>query len=304
MSKKNALGRGLNALLPDSEMEFEREMSFFSCPVDAIYPNPFQPRKEFNAEGLDELADSIREKGLIQPLIVLKENDGRGGYFLIAGERRLRASKMAGLTEVPVIVKDVPSEDLLELALIENIQRQDLHPLEEAEAYSRLIDEFNLTQEEIARRVGKERSTVTNTLRLLKLPDFVKHDLFNGSMSAGHARVLLGFSDNETVIKAIRDEIVAHSLSVRQAEALAKKHQNGEEVNTKRTKKQPAGIPQSFCRTLNNALFNYLGTNTRIVQNGLQGKLEISYKSADDLDRILRLILKNAAFENQAQTVS
>jgi len=291
MNKRSALGRGLNALLPASGPE-ENDPSYFFCPIGSIYPNPYQPRREFNPEGLEELADSIREKGVIQPLVVLKEDGERGGFFLVAGERRLRASKIAGLKEVPVVVKDVSSEDLLELALIENIQRENLNPLEEAAAYDRLLNEFGLTQEEIAQKVGKERSTVTNTLRLLKLPESIKNDLMRGTLSVGHARVLLGISEDELVIKALRDEIVSGSLSVRQAEALVKSHKTGAEKSGKRNKKQRGLIPKPYCRALTNALFNYLNAATRIVQNGSQGKVEIEYKTAEDLERIMGLIIK------------
>ncbi|MCK5436874.1 MAG: ParB/RepB/Spo0J family partition protein, partial [Desulfobulbaceae bacterium] len=189
MARPDVLGRGLNALLPGLEEETSADFSlpYFICPVDSIRPNPFQPRKDTKNWDLDGLAESIREKGVLQPLIVRKSDDS--GYELIAGERRLRAAKMAGLDQVPVIVKDVSANDTLELALIENIQRQDLNSLEEAEAYQKLTQDFGLTQEEVAGRVGKERSTVTNALRILQLPDYAKQDIIDGVLTAGHARV-------------------------------------------------------------------------------------------------------------------
>lgn len=292
MSRKNALGRGLDSLLPATESVRQEESPFFHCPIDAIAPNPYQPRKEFDPEGLQELADSIREKGVIQPLIVLKNNDQAESFLLITGERRWRASRLAGLTEVPVVLKDAATEDLLEMALIENIQRQDLNPLEEAEAYNRLINELGLTQEETAKRVGKERSTVTNMLRLLRLPEYAKSDLVCGTLSMGHARALLSLADDEIAVKALRDEIIANDLSVRQTEALIKENKKDVGKGGVRKKKASAAIPLPYCRALANALGSYMGARTRIVQNGTQGTVHIEYTSPVDLERILGLIMK------------
>jgi ParB family chromosome partitioning protein len=288
MYKRSGLGKGLNALLPgDDEREEAGSRTYFLCPIGAIKPNPYQPREEMDGDALAELAASIKEKGILQPLVVVES--GPGAYELIAGERRLRASKIAGLAEVPVVVKEASSQDRLELALIENIQRQNLNPLEEAKAYERLVREFGLTQEAVAVQVGKERSTVANVLRILNLPDYAKEDLAKGTLTLGHARVLLGIEENDAV-RALRDEIVAKGLTVRQAEQLAKMLKNpGRAVRPK--KKAAAEIPDAYCRTVNKELASYLGTKSRILQNGSRGKLEIEYHSPDELKRLLGLIM-------------
>ena len=292
MSKKtvSALGKGLDALLPSSGSD-GRE--YFLCPIDAIEANPDQPRKDINDTALAQLSASILEKGVLLPLVVC-EHGGEGRYQIIAGERRWRAAKMAGLDEVPVLVKDVTPLDRFELALIENIQRQDLNPLEEAQAYLRLVKEFHLTQEEVAKRVGKERSTVANALRINQLPDFAKQDLARGVLSMGHARVLLSVGD-EASMREVRDEIVEQGLTVRQAEALAqrqKKKMAAASSGAKRTPRKSANeLPESYCKSLANGLINFLDTKARIVQSGTRGKLEIEYYSHDDLERVLSLIL-------------
>ncbi|MGV1100612.1 ParB/RepB/Spo0J family partition protein [Thiovibrio sp. JS02] len=294
MSKRTApaLGKGLNALLPSGRGEGGE---YFLCPIDSIEPNPHQPRKDINDEALVQLSSSISEKGILLPLVVCQLD--HGGYQIIAGERRWRAAKMAGVDEVPVLVKDVSPQDRLELALIENIQRQDLNPLEEAEAYLRLVKEFNLTQEEVAKRVGKERSTVANALRINQLPDFAKEDLIRGTLSMGHARVLLSV-DDESTMREMRDEIVEQGLTVRQAEALAKKQKKtigqGNGRGGSRPRKSGNALPESYCRSMANDLINYLGTKAKIIQNGSRGKVEIEYYSTDDLDRLLGLILPDS----------
>ena len=286
----SALGKGLDALLPSSGSD-GRE--YFLCPIDFIEANPNQPRKDINDTALAQLSASIREKGVLLPLVVC-EHGADGRYQIIAGERRWRAAKMAGLDEVPVLVKDVTPLDRLELALIENIQRQDLNPLEEAEAYLRLVKEFHLTQEEVAKRVGKERSTVANALRINQLPDYAKEDLVRGVLSMGHARVLLSVGD-ETSMREVRNEIVEQGLTVRQAEALAQKHKKKVTTAGSGAKRQPRKsaneLPESYCKSLANGLINYLDTKARIVQSGTRGKLEIEYYSHDDLERVLSLIL-------------
>ncbi len=284
-----ALGKGLDALLPSGSSD-GRE--YFLCPIDFIEANPEQPRKDINDTALAQLSASILEKGVLLPLVVCAHG-AEGRYQIIAGERRWRAAKMAGLDEVPVLVKDVSPLDRLELALIENIQRQDLNPLEEAEAYLRLVKEFNLTQEEVAKRVGKERSTVANALRINQLPDYAKEDLVRGVLSMGHARVLLSVSD-ETAMREVRNEIVEQGLSVRQAEALAQKHKKIAATNNgakKQPRKSANELPESYCKSLANGLINYLDTKARIIQSGTRGKLEIEYYSHDDLERVLALIL-------------
>ncbi len=286
----SALGKGLDALLPSGASD-GRE--YFLCPIDFIEANPTQPRKDINDTALAQLSASILEKGILLPLVVC-EHGAEGRYQIIAGERRWRAAKMAGLDEVPVLVKDVTPLDRLELALIENIQRQDLNPLEEAEAYLRLVKEFHLTQEEVAKRVGKERSTVANALRINQLPDYAKEDLVRGVLSMGHGRVLLSVGD-EATMREVRNEIVEQGLTVRQAEALAKKHKQkmataggGEK---RQLKKSANELPESYCKSLANGLINYLDTKARIIQGGTRGKIEIEYYSHDDLERVLSLIL-------------
>jgi len=286
----SALGKGLDALLPSSGSD-GRE--YFLCPIDFIEANPDQPRKDINDTALSQLSASILEKGILLPLVVC-EHGAEGRYQIIAGERRWRAAKMAGLDEVPVLVKDVTPLDRLELALIENIQRQDLNPLEEAEAYLRLVKEFHLTQEEVAKRVGKERSTVANALRINQLPDYAKGDLVRGTLSMGHARVLLSVGD-EASMREVRNEIVEQGLTVRQAEALAKKYKKKVVAPGGGAKRQPRKsaneLPESYCKSLANGLINYLDTKARIIQSGTRGKLEIEYYSHDDLERVLSLIL-------------
>lgn len=287
MSKRaSGLGKGLSSLLPDQN----DDRVYFLCPIDAIQPNTYQPRKKMNSAALDELAASITKKGILQPLVVSKlEEDGR--YELIAGERRLRAAKKAGLEEVPVVIREAGAQERLELALIENIQRQNLNPMEEAEAYQQLLDEFDLTQEEVSLQVGKERSTVANTLRLLNLPGYAKDDLSAGTISMGHARVLLSI-DNEKNRRALRDEIISKKLSVRQTEEWAKRLKEKSKSATTRHKKKNGDLPESYCKSLNNDLVGYLGTKSKIIQNGSRGKLEISYHSQDDLERLLDLIVR------------
>lgn len=287
MKEKMGLGKGLDALLPAREELAIYGKEYFVCPVEAIKANPLQPRKKINSQGLTELAASIGEKGVLQPLVVRKSGDV---YELIAGERRWRAAQLAGLKEVPVVVKDVSSAESLEIALVENVQRQDLNPLEEAEAYERLMQEFKLNQEEVARKVGKERSTVANYLRLVNLPDFAKEDLVNEVLTMGHARVLLGI-EGAGQQKEVRDQVVTHGLSVRQCEALAKKIRRKGHV--KRVSTADKGLlPDSYRQALINELMRYLGVKVDIAQKGSRGKIEIEYYSAADLDRLLALIMK------------
>ena len=294
---KDVLGRGLGSLLPDDMEDEEKKLAdgeYILCDIDHIRPNPYQPRKEMDEEALQELTLSIEQKGILQPLVVTEDTDSSElRYILIAGERRLRASRLAGLAEVPVIVRDIAdNQNRLELALIENIQRQNLNPLEEALAYKQLIHEFALTQEEVAKQVGKERSTVTNTMRLLNLPDFAKDDMAAGRLSMGHARVLLAL-DNEQDIREIRDKIIRQGLSVRKAEELVSTKKKQGKENNEQGRKQPANhkpIPNSYCRTLSNDLIRHLGTKAKIVQSGDRGKIEIEYYSLDDLERIHDLI--------------
>jgi ParB family chromosome partitioning protein len=284
MSKKTGLGQGVNLLFGE-----ERE-KFFECNINKIVPNKYQPRTNFNSNDLQELADSIREKGVIQPLIVTTGSDNN--FELVAGERRLRASKLAGLSQVPVILIDVDNEDsLLELALIENIQRTDLNAIEEAEAYRKLIEKFNYTQEETAKRVGKQRSTVTNMLRLLKLPDLVKDDITNGLLTEGHGRALVKLVDNPLKLQEIRNLVIKNGLSVRQTEKIIKKTSFSKPTNKNSNKPASEEIPSSYKNSLVTQLTNRLNSKVVITENGSRGKIEIEYYSLDDLDRVTELLL-------------
>ncbi len=290
MSKPSGLGKGVNLLFGDDQ-DYEK---YFECDIKTIIPNKYQPRTSFDQNELQELANSIQENGIIQPLIVT-QSEKSGFYNLIAGERRLRASKLAGLTAVPVILRDVENEDsLLELAIIENVQRTDLNPIEEAEAYSKLIDKFGYTQDETAKKVGKNRSTVTNMLRLLNLPTFIKGDLVAGSLSEGHARSFLRINEDPSLQREVRDLVINNKLSVRQTEKLIKKL-------TSPTRPKPVAktevdeIPTSFLSALTTQLTNALNTNVSIHQNGTRGKVEIDFYSLDDLERLVGFILNQSS---------
>ncbi len=288
------LGKGLSALLP-SGLEQKDNSTFFYCHIDRITPNPDQPRKDVDPKRLEELAASIREKGILQPLVVLRREDNT--YQLIAGERRWRAARLADLLEVPVIVRELDGDaDQLELALIENVQRQNLNPVEEAESYHRLMTEFNLTQEQVARKVAKERSTVANALRLLQLPPEMRRDIIENRLTAGHARALLAIQAWPELMEQLRREIIDRQLSVRQAEILArrlkKERQQAKPAAKKTAARKEAALPESYCRTLCNNLERFLGVKSKIIQNGSRGKLEIEYYSPDDLERLLALIIK------------
>jgi ParB family transcriptional regulator, chromosome partitioning protein len=284
MSKKTGLGQGVSLLFGE-----ERE-KFFECNINNIIPNKFQPRTNFDAKDLQELADSIREKGVIQPLIVTTGSDNN--FELVAGERRLRASKLAGLSQVPVILVDVENEDsLLELALIENIQRTDLNAIEEAEAYRKLIEKFNYTQEETAKRVGKQRSTVTNMLRLLKLPELIKGDITNGLLTEGHGRALVKLVDSPLKLQEIRNLIIKNGLSVRQTEKIIKKTEFSKSPTKTTNQNTPEEIPPSYKSSLITQLTNRLNSKVSIIENGSRGKIEIEYYSLDDLDRVTELLL-------------
>ena len=289
MGKKSVLGRGVGALLP-TDLDQAEDEKFFLCDIDKIKPNPNQPRSYFDEEKLNRLAESIRERGVIQPLLVSRAKGNR--YDLIAGERRLRAARIAGVDEVPVVVMEPGSDnESLELALIENIQRQDLNPIEEATAYSRLIHEFNLTQEEGAAKVGRKRSTITNVLRLLKLPRPLQDDVVAGRISEGHARVLLRLKDDQDRMWEIRDRIVNEDISVREAERLCRNRKAARPVRSKPSRTVDSDeLPKTYCKALTNQITNYLNTKVRIVQNGSRGKLEIEYYSSDDLDRLVSLL--------------
>jgi ParB family transcriptional regulator, chromosome partitioning protein len=284
--KKTGLGKGLDALFPEIGIEQEAPASdFFDCDVDSIRPNPFQPRRQFPETEMAELAESIRTQGILQPLLVRKAADG---FELIAGERRLRAAKLAGLYKVPVVVKDIKDTELLELSIIENIQRQDLNPMEEAEAYQQLLTEFDLTQEQVAQRVGKSRPAVANFLRLNQLPQELKAFLRDGTLSTGHARAILGLSTSALQRKAGKIT-VEQGLSVRETERLVQRLNLDIEPKKIPEKDKNDGYFQGIAEELS----RQFGTKVAIKRRGAKGKLEIDFYSDQDLDRVLGLLKAN-----------
>lgn len=282
MAKKSGLGKGLDALLPPAE-EQPLEHGVRQIQTTKIMPNPRQPRVNFNPADLDELATSIREHGVIQPLIIT-QGEMPGTYTLIAGERRLMAARLIDLEEVPAIIREASDQDLVELALVENVQRADLGPLEAAEAYRQLSEDFGLSHEEIAARVGKNRTTVTNTLRLMKLPEDAKEALVSGKISEGHARVLLSLPTEEAQ-SAVLNSILKLDLNVRQTEELVRKL-GGE----KPSKEQPVP-PDPQVKELEEQLRQRLGTKVTLNQKRKGGTLTIHYYSAEELDSLLEIIL-------------
>ena len=277
MAKRKALGKGLSALIPDAAVTADGGGGdLISINIDEISPNRFQPRKDFDDAKIGELAASIREKGIIQPLVVRETDEG---YELIAGERRLRAAKIAGLSSVPAVIWGVPDAEALELALIENIQRENLNPIEEAYAYHRLIEEFALTQEQMAQKVGRDRSTITNSLRLLSLPRVVRSDLAEGALTPGHGRALLSLADERTILIA-RDKFVAKGMSVREAEAFVKRIREGQKEQKDKPEIDTAILD------IEEELTRALGTRVRIVSKGVGGSIVIEYYSLLELDRI------------------
>lgn len=278
--KKLALGRGLDALLPDIEPIENISEVYFECDIERIYPNRYQPRLRFPNDELEEMSRSIKQQGIIQPLLVRK--DGHG-YELVTGERRLRAAKKAGLKHVPVFVKTITDADLLEMSIVENVQREDLNPIEEAEAYNRLITEFGLTQDQAAVRVGKSRSAVANLLRLRQLPEQIKSSIMDGALSMGHARALLGAA-NSAQQNAVWRVVVSKRLSVRETENLVKRLK----AEQKKPKQASPGSEQRYFLSLSDDLSRHFGTKVQIKRRGQKGKVEIEFYSNDDLDHLLR----------------
>ena len=277
MVKRTGLGRGMAALLPVIE---DRGRVYFSCPIEEIRPLRGQPRKTFSGEKLEELAASIREKGIIQPLVVRNKDDH---YELIAGERRWRAAQKAGLREVPVVIQDVSDHTALEMALVENIQREDLNAVEEAEAYQALMVSLDLSQEELAKRVGKERSTVANALRLLKLPDEIKKDIVEERLTMGHGRSLLPLADSP-LMRQTRDEVVKRGLSVRETESLVRRLQSGPVKKSRSTPLTPE------MTDLQERLKRHFKAKVAINRSGRKGKIEISFSDTTELTRIIELL--------------
>jgi ParB family chromosome partitioning protein len=279
MDKRPALGKGLSALIPDAP---EPRVGPLEVDVDRLTPNALQPRAQWNDARLEDLARSIKSNGVIQPIIV--PHDGRPRFQIIAGERRWRAAQKAGLLRVPVVVRDVvPGQErsLLEMALVENIQRENLNPIDEALAYRRLSDEFHLTQEDIATAVGKDRASVANFLRLLKLPDEIRAEVAAGRLSMGHARALLALVDTADQ-RRLASDVIARHLSVRETESLAKKMAQGAKPSV-----DPAPRPPDVhTRAAEDRLRLALGTRVRIIRQGTRGRLEIDFASEVELIRI------------------
>ncbi|HET6465736.1 MAG TPA: ParB/RepB/Spo0J family partition protein [Nitrospiria bacterium] len=283
--QKKALGRGLDALfdrsLPVGEPGAVSTGRFLDLDIRRIIPNRYQPRKTFREQDLQELTASVKERGILQPVLVRTTEGGQ--YELIAGERRWRAAKLAGLEKIPAMIQQASDPDAVELALIENLQRQDLNPIETAKAYHRLVDEFRLTQEEVAKRVGKDRSSIANTLRLLNLPPEIQEALASDRLTVGHAKVLLSLTGLQAQLRMAR-RILQKGLSVRAAELAAKRA-------PARDRSGPAGIRTALTEA-EERLIRYLGTRVRITVTNGGGQVAIHYHNPTDLDRLLDLILK------------
>ena len=279
-TKKNPLGRGLDAIMLDSDIV--SESGVIVVRISDVEPNAGQPRKDFNPEELASLADSIAEYGLIQPITVRKVGER---YQIVAGERRWRAARMAGLSEIPVSVISADDKKSAEIALVENIQRKNLNPVEEAEAFSSLIDEYGLTQEDVGRRVGRSRSSITNTLRLLDLPVEVRKYLSVGTLSEGHARALLGLKDKEKIVPTA-DKVVLSAISVRETEKLVR------ELNAPPKEPSSRQDPEKevYVKDLERKITSRLGRTVKIVQSGDRGTVNIGFSDNKDLDTVLRLI--------------
>jgi ParB family transcriptional regulator, chromosome partitioning protein len=284
---KRALGKGIGALLGEDEKPDLSSVA--EVPLAALKANPEQPRQEFGDAALRELADSIKEKGILQP--ILAEAAGDGSYTIIAGERRVRAARLAGLKTIPVVVRQFSDEEKLEIALIENVQREDLTPIEEALAYRRLMEMANLSQEQIAVKVGKDRSTVANTLRLLKLPEEAREALSRAEITPGHARALLTLV-NPSDQKLLLRRIVEKGISVREAEEMANQLNKGKKGASKKghagAEAPAAKIPEA--RDIEQKLIEKLGTKVELKGTGKKGRIEISYFSTDELERILEIL--------------
>lgn len=273
---KTALGKGLDALLPEKGEEV------IKIDIERIFPDEYQPRKIFKDEALKELSISIQEKGVLQPVIVSRIGDGT--FRLIAGERRWRAAALAGLKHIPALIKDVSSQDAIEIALIENIQREELNAIETAGAFNRLIKEFHLTQDELSQRVGKDRATIANYLRILKLPEEIKSFISSDNLSIGHAKALLTLENKQKQLTAAK-EIIKKGLSVREAEGLCKKLSQ-----PPKQKKEKIKLPE--VADLEDRLKQSLGTKVKINHKEKSGKIEIEYYSLEELDRLLEILMR------------
>ena len=283
--RTNRLGRGLSALIPDISTDVDKK-DIITIELKNIYPNQDQPRKVFDEEKIKILSESIKNYGVLQP-IVLKPDD-KGKYMIIAGERRYRASKLARKTDIPAVIKDIPMKDIMEIALIENLQREELNPIEEALAYRSLIKNYEVTQEEISEAVGKSRPHITNTLRLLNLPQKIMDMIDQGQITAGHGKALLRVND-ETLQLELANKVIAEELSVRATEALAKKicEENIKEI-PKKTKEKDV-----FIVDVEEKLRNIFGTKVNISKGKKKGKIEIEYYNEDDLNNIVSMLLED-----------
>jgi ParB family chromosome partitioning protein len=289
MSKKFGLGKGLNALIPE-DLELDKGIkdnvnnTSNLIDINLIRSNQEQPRKSFDNEKIMELSESIKHHGIVQPIILKKESDQ---YVIVAGERRWRAAKLAGVKEVPAIVMELSDKEVLEISLIENIQRQDLNSIEEAVAYKKLISEFNLTQDELSKRLGKSRVSITNTLRLLNLSENVQQYLIEGVISEGHGRALLAIDDSKLQYE-LAQKVIDDKLSVRELELQIKKMKNNTERKLEKNNSKTAISP--YYKDITERLQNYFGTKVNINDNNNKGKIEIEYYSEEDLQRILEII--------------
>ncbi len=273
------LGKGISAFFPEESIHSDNRVE--NIAVSKLIVNPFQPRKIFNEEALQELAESIKEHGIIQPIVVRKKEKK---YEIIAGERRFRAAKLAGLKEIPAIVKEMTEQQMMEVAILENLQREDLTPIEEAEAYSSLIENLNFTQDELAKRLGKSRPHIANHIRLLQLPEDVRKLMNEGVLSMGHGRALLGLK-NKGRIAEIAQKVIAQSLNVRQLESLV--HQLNEDVSHETKEKVKKDV---FVQATESQLREYFGTSVQVKKQKNKGKIEIEFYSEDDLERILEIL--------------
>lgn len=278
--KKSNLGRGLDALIPKEDIK----QGYIVASINEVKPNASQPRKDFDEEAITELANSIKEKGILQPLVV---RTIESGYEIIAGERRWRAAQRAGVTRIPLIIKEASDREVMELALIENLQREDLNPIEEAVAYQQLIDEFELTHEDVSQQIGKERSTITNQLRLLKLPGEAKQALIAGDITAGHARAILSIESPAEAREAL-NAIQKQRLSVRNTEQLIKN------ISKRNKKEAPSTTEDIYLKQMVDELKNSLSTQVRILDKQGKGKIEIDYYSIDELERLTSILKGNS----------
>jgi ParB family chromosome partitioning protein len=282
--KKTGLGRGIGALIPDFDMDAQKDRGdFFMCPVGNIAPNRYQPRTDFNEEELERLKESIAEQGVLQPLLVRHMD---GAYELIAGERRLRAAKSANLSHVPVVVKNLTDEQVLEVSIIENIQRANLNVLEEAEAYFRLMDEFGYTQEKVAKKIGKNRSTIANLLRLRGLPEKIKQSLLDEEISPGHARALLGAESLETQL-ALFEQVVAQKLSVRKTELLVNQSKQEKPAPVRNL----SATEQAFLENTCSQISSQIQSPVKIRKTGEKGRIEINFTSQSEFSRLVNLLI-------------